>query len=257
MTYLSREYLFQEYVINKRSFSSIADEMGTYPNKIRRAAITMGIKPRDKSSAQKEAINSGRHKHPTKGTKRNQNTKDKISNSVYDSWKDMPPEERHRRSKIAQKQWEEMSDDHKANLLRLSNQAIRKASKEGSKLEKFILEALTIEGYRVEFHKEHMLVNERLEIDLFIPELSVAIEVDGPSHFEPVWGEEALEKTQSSDRQKSGLILSMGLVLIRIKHTKGLSEKYKRETLADLKNELEKIKRRIPKKHERFIEIGE
>ena len=257
MTYLSREYLFQEYVINKRSFSSIADEMGTYPNKIRRAAITMGIKPRDKSSAQKEAINSGRHKHPTKGTKRNQNTKDKISNSVYDSWKDMPPEERHRRSKIAQKQWEEMSDDHKANLLRLSNQAIRKASKEGSKLEKFILEAFTIEGYRVEFHKEHMLVNERLEIDLFIPELSVAIEVDGPSHFEPVWGEEALEKTQSSDRQKSGLILSMGLVLIRIKHTKGLSEKYKRETLADLKNELEKIKRRIPKKHERFIEIGE
>ena len=116
---------------------------------------------------------------------------------------------------------------------------------------------MTIEGYRVEFHKEHMLVNERLEIDLFIPELSVAIEGDGPSHFEPVWGEEALEKTQSSDRQKSGLILSMGLVLIRIKHTKGLSEKYKRETLADLKNELEKIKRRIPKKHERFIEIGE
>ena len=68
---------------------------------------------------------------------------------------------------------------------------------------------------------------------------------------------DALEKTQSSDRQKSGLILSMGLVLIRIKNTKGLSEKYKRETLADLKNQLEKIKRVIPKKHERFIEIGE
>ena len=76
MASLSREFLFQEYVINKRSFSSIADEMGTYPNKIRRAAITMGIKPRDKSSAQREAINSGRHKHPTKGTKRKQNTKD-------------------------------------------------------------------------------------------------------------------------------------------------------------------------------------
>ena len=51
------------------------------------------------------------------------------------------------------------------------------------------------------------------------------------------------------------LIKSTVDFLIRIKHTKGLSEKYKRETLADLKNQLEKIKRVIPKKHERFIEI--
>jgi|TARA_R110002051_G_C8630251_1_gene484663 very-short-patch-repair endonuclease len=256
MNSLSKKYLFREYVTKKRSFSSIAEEMGTYPNKIRRAAISMGIIPRDKSSAQKEALGSGRHKHPTKGTRRSSQTKEKISNSVYDNWQLMDSKERDRRSKMAQKQWEQMTEEQRKNLLIVSNRAIRKASKEGSKLEKFILESLTIEGYRVEFHKERALLNEKLEIDLFIPELSVAIEVDGPSHFEPVWGQQAFERTQSSDRQKSGLVLSMGLVLIRIKHTKGLSEKYKRETLADLKVELEKIKKEFPKE-ERFIEIGE
>jgi len=92
---------------------------------------------------------------------------------------------------------------------------------------------------------------------MFVPELSVAIEIDGPSHFLPVWGQEALEKTQKSDRQKSGLVLSSGLILIRIKHTKGLSEKYKRETLVSLKNELDKLKRKFPSKNERLILIGE
>jgi len=102
-----------------------------------------------------------------------------------------------------------------------------------------------------------MLLNERLEIDMFVPELSVAIEIDGPSHFLPVWGQEALERTQKSDRQKSGLILSSGLILIRIKHTKGLSEKCKRETLASLKDELDKLKKKFPSKNQRLILIGE
>ena len=256
MTYLSREYLFQEYVINKRSFSSIADEMGTYPNKIRRAAITMGIKPRDKSSAQKEAINSGRHKHPTKGTKRNQNTKDKISNSVYDSWKDMPPEERHRRSKIAQKQWEEMSDDHKANLLRLSNQAIRKASKEGSKIEKFVKEGLTLAGYDVIFHKKGLVANNKLEVDLFIPSLKTAIEIDGPAHFLPIWGEESLQKNIRADSEKAGLLISGGFVVLRIKNiTRNVSSKNMRDSLNLIISELKKIDKKFPAKTKRLIEV--
>ena len=44
--------------------------------------------------------------------------------------------------------------------------------------------------------------NNRLEIDLYVTDLQTAIEVDGPSHFEPVWGEENLIKNQRSDKQK-------------------------------------------------------
>tara|TARA_R110000823_G_scaffold20525_2_gene62741 strand:+ start:164 stop:937 length:774 start_codon:yes stop_codon:yes gene_type:complete len=257
MEYLNKEYFVREYLVNKRSFASIAEEFSTYPNKIRRAAISVGIVPRGKSEAQSQALKSGRHGHPTKGKKHSAKTREKISNSVYEKWQTMGQEERDRRSEISKKQWEGMTEEQKRELHKLSAQAIRKASKEGSKLEKYILEQLIEEGYRVDFHKRHMLLNERLEIDMFVPELSVAIEIDGPSHFLPVWGQEALEKTQKSDRQKSGLVLSSGMILIRIKHTKGLSEKYKRETLISLKSELDKLKKKFPSKDERLILIGE
>ena len=52
MNSLSKEFLIKEYLENKRSFSSIAKQLGTYQNKIRRAAISMGSQPRDKASAQ-------------------------------------------------------------------------------------------------------------------------------------------------------------------------------------------------------------
>ena len=51
-------------------------------------------------------------------------------------------------------------------------------------------------GFKVEFHKEHWLQNHRLQLDLFIPDLRTVVEVDGPSHFKPVWGMENLIKNQ-------------------------------------------------------------
>ena len=102
-----------------------------------------------------------------------------------------------------------------------------------------------------------MLLNERLHIDLFLPDMATAIEVDGPSHFEPVWGEEALLRTQKADQQKTGLLLSNGFVLIRVKQQKGLSEKYKREILSSLTKTLDGIKKKYPSRENRYIEIGD
>jgi very-short-patch-repair endonuclease len=76
----------------------------------------------------------------------------------------------------------------------------------------------------VEFHKEYSLLNTKLQIDLFIPKLNVAIEVDGPSHFEPVWGNDALKRNKKYDDKKTGLIIGKGLYLIRIKQTKDFSQ---------------------------------
>lgn len=257
MSNLSKEFIVEEYVKNKRSFSSIAKQLGTYPNKIRRAAIAMGIQPRDKAKAQKNALASGRHKHPTKGKGHSAKTKEKISNTTHGYWQEMDENERDRRSELGKKHWDSLTEEQKKNIHQLSGEAIRKASKEGSKLEKYLFESLTNSGFRVDFHKEHMLLNERLHIDLFLPDTATAIEVDGPSHFEPVWGEEALLRTQKADRQKAGLLLSSGFVLIRIKQTKGLSQKYKRETLSTLIETLDAIKEKYPSRENRYIEIGD
>ena len=97
---LTKEFLVEQYLVKKRSFADIAKQLGTYPNKIRRQAIKMGIVPRDKKTAQTEALKTGRHKHPTLGTKRNSKIKEKISESMGKVWENMDQKERSYRSKI-------------------------------------------------------------------------------------------------------------------------------------------------------------
>jgi very-short-patch-repair endonuclease len=89
-----------------------------------------------------------------------------------------------------------------------ATESIRKAGKEGSKLENFLLRKITDAGFKVDFHKKNLIPNEKLEIDLYVPECKTIIEIDGPSHFLPVWGDEKLQKQIKADLQKSGLILS-------------------------------------------------
>mgnify|MGYP003325369255 CR=1 FL=1 len=108
-------------------------------------------------------------------------------------------------------------------MLQKANLAVRESSKKGSKLEHFLLNKLINNGYKVDFHKEQFLVNTKLQIDLFLPKLNIAIEVDGPSHFSPVWGEEVLKRNIAYDQKKSGLIIGRGYSLIRVKQIKDFS----------------------------------
>lgn len=211
------------YLNDKMSFADIADLLSTYANKIRRDAIKYSIPIRDKSKAQSNALQTGKHKHPTKGTIRPDQTKAKIGKSVMESWDNLTSKELSRRKKYSKQLWDQLSDDEKENRLSLANKAVRDSSKTGSKLEKFLLEELVSNGYKVDFHKEQILSNTRLQIDLFLPTMNIAVEVDGPSHFLPVWGEDVLQKNQKYDKKKTGLIIGKGLKLIRIKQTHDFS----------------------------------
>jgi len=216
--------LQKHYVKNKESFADIAQQFQTYANKIRRDAIKFNIKIRDKSEAQKNALKTGKHKHPTKGQKRDENTKNKIGLKVMESWKNLSITELKKRKEISKKNWDNLSEEAKSNMQHSAHQAVRYASKTGSKLEKFLLDKLITDGYRVDFHKEQILQNTKLHIDLFLPTMNLAIEVDGPSHFEPVWGDDALKKNQKYDNKKTGLLIGKGIKIIRIKQTKDFSK---------------------------------
>ena len=170
-------------------------------------------------------------------------------------WKDMEEEEREARSKKAKQQWESMSEGDKDNLRKKAAEAVLKASREGSKIEKFLFNSLTKSGYNVLFHKKG-LIDDKFELDLFIPELKVAIEIDGPAHFFPIWGEEALQKNIRSDIQKSGLILGAGFVMIRVKNiSKSLSKKSQRDTLNTILSALQGVEKKFPAKKDRYIEF--
>jgi very-short-patch-repair endonuclease len=133
---------------------------------------------------------------------------------------------------------------------------MRRASTDGSALEKYLLKELLKKKYKIIYHKEHMLRNIYLHIDLFIQSLSTAIEIDGPSHFEPIWGEERLKKVQAADKQKTGLILSEGLCLVRIQQKQSsITQRYQREVLKNLVSVLSEIEKKFPPEYKRLFLI--
>lgn len=212
-----KEYLYQKYIIENMSFQNIAKDLGLYANKLRRDAIKFDIPIRNKSQAQSNAIKTGSHKHPTKGKTRDSATKLKIGISVMQNWESMDEETLKDRKDKARQNWLKLSDDKKENMLDKANKAVRETSKTGSKLEKFLLNELINAGFKVDFHKEQVLSNTKLQIDLFLPTINLGIEVDGPSHFENIWGDESLKRNKTYDQKKEGLITGKGLSLIRVR----------------------------------------
>ena len=233
----------------------IADSMKTYPNKIRRILNKHGVSLRDSSAAQKNALKKGRAEHPTQGKKISQETKEKISESQGEVWDSLTAKEKQYRSQIGKDAWDQKSEQEKARFIAEAQNAVRESSRKGSKFEHFLLSELGNRKLRVEFHKEHWLQNQNLQVDLYIPEYRTAIEVDGPSHFKPVWGHQNLEKNIKADQQKTGLILGSGLVMIRIKQNQSLTQRYMRNTLQQLLTLLDKIKDKYPEEHERYFEL--
>lgn len=244
------------YVIQNKSTYEIAQELQTYPNKIRRILIKGGIDLKNKSEAQKNAIKQGVAKHPTLGKTRTDEEKIKISSGLKKYWDDMDENLYQEKINSAKKRWKEMSELDKKKMLEAAIKSIQIAGKEGSKLEKFIYEEIIKQGYRVDFHKKYLIQNENLEIDMSIPSLKTIIEIDGPSHFFPIWGEEKLQKQIKADFHKTGLILSKGFVIIRVKHLSDSACLADKEKLKlDILKILSTIEANFPKESERLIEI--
>ena len=251
----NRKKLIKSYKIDKKSTYDIAQDFNTYPNKILRALKYLGVQIRTKSSAQSNALKTGKHKHPTKGKTRSEETKYKISEGMAKHWNDMSDEERKKRAEQSKKQWDSMSERDRFEMRQKASTAVLKASREGSKIEKFVYKGLTDRGYNVSFHKRG-LIDPKFEVDLFVQDLKTVIEIDGPAHFLPICGEEALQKNIRSDAQKSGLILSGGYVMIRVKNiSKTISQKIQRDMLNAIISHLEKIENKFPKKGKRYIEF--
>jgi|SRR6056300_250280 very-short-patch-repair endonuclease len=242
------------YSEQNKSTYEIAKQLNTYPNKIRRTLIKHGIELKDKSAAQKAALESGRSSHPTAGKKRTNEQKIAISKGLVNYWEDMSDKEKARRVKQAKNNWKNMTAKQKESMRSKGIAAIRNAAKEGSKMEKWVKERLEEAGFPVRMHVL-IIPAENLEIDLYIPSLKTIIEVDGPSHFLPIWGEEKLQKQVNADLRKSGALLSKGYAVIRLKSLGQESLAKREEMLSSVVDEVTKISNKFPPKSKRFIEV--
>lgn len=234
----------------------LANLYETYPNKIRRILLKNGVELKTKSQAQKNAIENGKSLLPTKGKHRTKEEKLKISKSLKQSWSKIDKKTYNQYVKKARERWMSMSAERKKEMQELAIKAIRLAGVEGSKLEKFLRVELEDLGHNVQVHKKNLIPNENLEIDLYLPDIKTIIEVDGPSHFLPIWGEEKLQKQIKSDSQKTGLILSKGFVIIRIKHLSDSLSLVDKERMKErLVKILDSVSKKFPNKSDRYIEI--
>jgi hypothetical protein len=212
---LTFEYLDTEYNKKERSFAEIANDLGTYSNKVRRAAIQLGIQPRSKSQAQSLALKHGRIEHPTEGKKRDESVRHKIADGVATYWSEMGEEEYNARVQKAKEQWQNMSEKDRQDLMKAASEGVRRASVNGSKMENF-----------------------------------------GPSHFLPIWGEESLARNLKADAQKTGLLITRGFAIIRVKHiSKHVSEKQMRDLTEKIIEQVELIDKKFPTKKKRLIQI--
>jgi very-short-patch-repair endonuclease len=251
-----RDFLVEEYGNKARSTYDIATELETYANMVRRALVFHAIPLRDKGTAQKAALDSGRHIHPTKGTKRSQAVKEAISESMAKAWQGMSQADKDSRVEKARQQWQAMSVSEQENLRSLASEGMRRAAVDGSRLEQYLVVCLKAAGYQVEFHREFLVVAEKMHVDIYLPKLKTAIEIDGPSHFLPIWGEEELAKRIAADNRKTGLLVQNGLACIRIKNmSKNLSGYQERHIFKMVAEALEQIKATFPPLDKRLIEL--
>ncbi len=254
MSAINEAYVIKQYK-NNHSTYSIAKELGTYPKKIERILKKNGHPLRSKAEAQSLAIKSGRTKHPTKGKNRSDEEKLKISIGTEKRWRDMSTEKKEHISEEARKRWKEISPEKKRAMQESAGRALRLAAIEGSKAEKSLKDNLVKAGHNVILHKKD-LIEGKFEIDLFLPELNTIIEIDGPQHFLPVFGEEKLQKTIKFDSIKNGLLISKGYCIIRIKYMcKHISQSVERRLLELVLGEITNIEKKFPPKHKRLIEL--
>ena len=100
------------------------------------------------------------------------------------------------------------------------------------------------------------LIEGKFEIDLLLPELNTIIEVDGPQHFLPLFGEDKLANTIKMDIIKNGLLISKGFCVIRIKYLcKNMNKSVERKLWDLVSTEGEAVKDKFPPKDKRFIEL--
>lgn len=220
----SHQYLVEEYVDKQRSTHEIADDLGTYPNKVRRALIKHGIPVRNRSDAQTAALKNGTQSHPTKGAPLSPEHREKIGERTLNVWSTMTNEEKIRRSELSRTQWDKMGDDQREHLQDMALEAVRKTAVSGSRLENYLMRGLSLSGYENNFHatfdKQHIDIVITKPVGKFA---AVAIEVNGPAHYRPIWGKESHSKRAEGDARKIGLLIGMNYLVVIVKDVDGES----------------------------------
>lgn len=215
----SHDFLKREYEVGNKSTSQIAKEQGTYPMTIRRALKKHGFKLRDKSEAQKN--NLDKNGSPLQGRERSRQEKINISMGLQEHWENMTSEEKIEaktiRSEIGKNAWEIKTDEEKKDSVSKMRIGNSKRERKGSKNENAVADMLINAGFNIIQRSKDFTPGRRFEIDIAMVKEKLAIEWDGPNHFDPIYGEESLAIVKAKDEIKNYSLVKSGWTVIRVR----------------------------------------
>ena len=227
--------------VKKLSMRDIAKLLNTSPNSISRMFKKYGAESLSTSEIIRKKIKNGsivpNHPEWTEEQKLN------FSEKTAKSWENNPNRNDSYKEEAREK-WNALTEAEKKKQSKKMLDGVREASKNGSRLEHVLAEEIRKFGFLSIKHKVNVLPNSDLEFDLYIPEIGTIIEVDGPSHYSPIWGEERLKKNKERDAEKAGSAINMKFNFIRVIQSKNtISQIYVRTISKKLIDCLERIKR--------------
>jgi hypothetical protein len=226
-----KRWLEENYVNGPYSAKDIVAQFQlAYPNIVYRALKHHGFARKNKSEAQSSWLEKNPEKHPTAGKEQSVAVKKKIGSAVHESWHQLSPEIVQSRIDRSREQWYNIPEDKRKKMLENAHIALRETAKSGSKFEKYLLSALISKQYKVQPHRKFLFPNSEMSVDCYLPIERICIEINGVSHYQPVWGEEAFEKTKARDMLKVQQLLGENCSVIVINneqsyHSKTIMEK--------------------------------
>lgn len=234
--------------VEKLSTYKVAAELGCNQSHVVRLIAKFNknnpsnpIKKRNKSEAQLNYLKtSGTHQR--EGTVHSEDTKDAISDKMrdfYDSDEGEAAKDKIR--EFRQQEWAEKSEAERAEILNDLKQANRAKmqSGEGSNFENYLAEQLTENGYLVEQRTKTWTPGNQFHVDIALPSQKIIIEVDGPTHWSPIYGDAELAKVQAKDGRKDAVLINNGWCILRVQDGSGSTTRARFKRVLDMLHEIE------------------
>lgn len=181
------------------------------------------IKVRSKSEAQQINIEAGGHQRL--GTHHSDESKLRISDTMRDFYDgEAGTAAKIKKSEDKKEEWANLPDEKKHEIVTNMRVAAKEQMKlgRGSKFENYLADELKKIGVEVEQRTHNYTPGQKMEVDIAIPQHSIAIEVDGPTHWDAnVYGPEALQVVQERDKFKNDLLNSGGFDVLRLQDKTG------------------------------------
>lgn len=247
------EIILDLYFNHNKSTVEIAKAIHSSPKVVRDAILRAGKSLRSKKQATQLSYKKGR-RPPMTGRVHTTEGKKKISESVHKNWSELSPENYKKRVDNCRERWYTLDSSVREKIYSLARKSLANTAREGSKLERECIEFLSANNLAPVMHYKGF-PNETLEVDIVLPANKIAIEIDGPSHFIPIYGEERLSKTIESDEKKNLLLLGYGYVIIRCGFINEITKYKRKKFVKNLLDLVRSIIKEFPVEGKRLIQM--